>query len=288
MIIKFEKYNESVKSLLVDPTEDEVWNEIKELDSWNMFHKCCKNGFLQGVKYAIEHDEIGWCHKYLGSGALEATIEDNIDIVKYLIEEQKLDIHFMSDCLIQSASNNGYYDLVLYLLEHGADVHANKDYPIYYAKKNGHIKVAELIQEWMDKPVNEGVSDGIGLSKLRNILDKEEDYIINNYDRNYPNRILNQSCQINSMKGIELALENGADINNNERGIKPIEIVIKNGAKYPIVKYLLDNGADVKSMSEMYFKVMLFHNSMTHETKELLKNNYYENEFKNKLKKKED
>lgn len=44
-----------------------------------------------------------------------------------------------------TASEYGYLDMVKYLVEHGADIHANNDEALFLARQNGHHEVANYL-----------------------------------------------------------------------------------------------------------------------------------------------
>lgn len=54
MIIKFDKYNESIKNLLIGPSEDEMWDTLRNLSPDELLRRSCSSGFINGIKVAIE------------------------------------------------------------------------------------------------------------------------------------------------------------------------------------------------------------------------------------------
>lgn len=106
MIIKFEQYNESVKSLLVGPSEDEIWNNLKNLSPNELLKKSSEIGFLKGVEIALER------------GA---------------------DIHIHSDYSLRWSLEGNHTDVVKLLIDRGADV--NK--VLYFLISNKKIRLSE-------------------------------------------------------------------------------------------------------------------------------------------------
>ena len=84
MIKKYKLFNESLLNKIKGPTEENIWELIKNYQPNSMLVKSCEIGYLKGVQYAIEHDaNINYEH----SLPLYLAVENNyIDIVKYLIE----------------------------------------------------------------------------------------------------------------------------------------------------------------------------------------------------------
>ena len=81
-----------------------------------------------------------------GSVAVSWAAENgHLDIVKYLVEDQKADIHYNDEFALQWASGAGYLDVVKYLVEHGANIQEREDGALRQASKNGHLDVAEYL-----------------------------------------------------------------------------------------------------------------------------------------------
>jgi len=47
MIKNYKQYNNGIKSLLVGPTEEEVWDNIKNIESVKLFNKSIKSGLYK-------------------------------------------------------------------------------------------------------------------------------------------------------------------------------------------------------------------------------------------------
>ena len=77
-----------------------------------------------------------------------ASQEGHIDIVKYLVENGA-DIHARNDWALIMASENGHLDIVKYLVNEGADIHVRKDWALRIASEKGHLDIVKYL-------VNEG------------------------------------------------------------------------------------------------------------------------------------
>jgi ankyrin repeat protein len=51
------------------------------------------------------------------------------------------------DNKLRSAAHNGHFEIVKYLVEHGANIHADNDYALRYAARNGHLEVVTCLVE---------------------------------------------------------------------------------------------------------------------------------------------
>ena len=57
--------------------------------------------------------------------------------MQYLIENGA-NIHANDDFALRYAAKNGHLEVVRYLIENGADIHADDDYALRYATVYGH------------------------------------------------------------------------------------------------------------------------------------------------------
>lgn len=87
MITKFTQYNESVRDLLVGPTEEEVLKAYEKMKPSDILFKSIINNNLDGVIYAVEH---GANIRNTGEQTLNNAVSfGNYDIVEYLLKMQE-------------------------------------------------------------------------------------------------------------------------------------------------------------------------------------------------------
>jgi len=180
MITKFENYNESIRSLLVGPTDDELLQKYKGERPVNLLWNSVEIGWLNGIKIAFEKDNT--LIKYIDRVLVESAGDGFLDIVKYTIENGA-DIHIWSDAPLNNAAEFGHYDVVKYLLENGADVYATHRYEdedgsekfnsYEVSLNNDFVEVAKLIKSYMNKPTNEGVQTEL----VVDVTNKDDDFI---------------------------------------------------------------------------------------------------------------
>lgn len=205
MITKFTQYNESIKSLLVGPTDEELLKQFSNLRPVDLLWKSVEIGWLNGIKFAFEKDDT--LIKQMSMILVESAINGYLDIVKYTIENGA-DIHHWRDGALFNAAEFGHYDVVKYLLENGADVHSTHVYTEEEGSErynsyersvmNNFDDVAKLIKSYMTKSTNESVKSLL--------VGPTEDEIINSFKDN-PKRLLEYSINNNLKKGIEYALK---------------------------------------------------------------------------------
>mgnify|MGYP001202680553 CR=1 FL=1 len=70
----------------------------------------------------------------------------NVEVMKYLIDNGA-DIHANDDYALSCSANNGHLEVVKYLIEQGADVHAYNDAALRSSAYNGHFEVVKYLIE---------------------------------------------------------------------------------------------------------------------------------------------
>src|SRR3989344_2772907 len=68
----------------------------------------------------------------------------HLPVVQYLLD-QGADIHAENDCALRWSAYNGHLPVVQYLLEHGADIHAKNDLALRWSAENGHLPVVQYL-----------------------------------------------------------------------------------------------------------------------------------------------
>jgi hypothetical protein len=70
----------------------------------------------------------------------------NIDTWKWLVENGA-NIHADNDYALGCASSNGHLEVVKYLIDNGANIHGNDDASLRCASSNGHLEVVKFLLE---------------------------------------------------------------------------------------------------------------------------------------------
>jgi len=77
---------------------------------------------------------------------IEASQLGELGLVKWLLQKGA-DIHANDDKALRYAALNGYLEAVKYLVDHGADIHATDDLALTNAARNGHLEVVKYLIE---------------------------------------------------------------------------------------------------------------------------------------------
>jgi len=75
-----------------------------------------------------------------------ATEYEHLEVVKFLVENGA-NIHANNDLALCWAAENGYLEIVKYLVENGANIHANNDCALRWAAYKGHLEVVKYLIE---------------------------------------------------------------------------------------------------------------------------------------------
>jgi len=123
---------------------------IEAAEEWNL--KKVKELVKQGADVnAVDH-----CG---GTALTYAAIGDNLDIVKYLIEEHGADVNAVDEwgrTVLMYAAEKGNLDMVKYLIEHGEEemkklIEENTKRQLSVLKRRGEQFVSEEIKDWEKK-----------------------------------------------------------------------------------------------------------------------------------------
>ena len=77
---------------------------------------------------------------------MSASEEGHLEIVKYLVENGA-DVTVEDNFPVRSASEDGHLSVVKYLTEHGADITATNNFAVIHASRNGHLPVVKYLVE---------------------------------------------------------------------------------------------------------------------------------------------
>lgn len=70
----------------------------------------------------------------------------NLEVLKYLVENGA-DIHAAKDSALSSAAFNGHLEIVKYLVEHGADIHSEHNRALRWAAERGYLEIVNYLVE---------------------------------------------------------------------------------------------------------------------------------------------
>ena len=76
-----------------------------------------------------------------------ASMNGQLELVKYLIKEQGANIILDENKALRTASCYGHLEIVKYLIENGADVHSFNDQALRYASGYGHLEIVKYLVE---------------------------------------------------------------------------------------------------------------------------------------------
>jgi ankyrin repeat protein len=90
----------------------------------------------------------------------------HLEVVKFLVEKGA-NIHADNNLALRCASKYGHLEIVKFLVKNGADIHADNDRVLKLASLNGHFEVVEYLKSLSVKSKRQ-----IRIENLQNELDE--------------------------------------------------------------------------------------------------------------------
>lgn len=173
-----------------------------------------------------------------------AAFKGEISLVVYALNEPKTKIDVYNGSPLITAAEGGYDDIIKYLINNGANINSNF---LNWICGYGSLNIVKFVIEkkidiTLDDNYNIRIAANSGRFDIVEQLIKAGAGIHSKNDE-----ILSHASRHGNMKMIKYLLDNGADINRIGGGInKPLTDAIKGGKK-EIVKYLIQMGANVNA-----------------------------------------
>jgi hypothetical protein len=128
MITKFNNFvNEGVVDKMTPKSHEYIRNHVKDYTPDQKLTLGCQQGILWLVKEAIEEGANYNNYSVLG----DASRYNQLEIVKYLIEDMGVDVNINDDYALKNAVINGRTDITEYLIDKGANVNYRNGYLFY-------------------------------------------------------------------------------------------------------------------------------------------------------------
>src|SRR5690349_2933275 len=119
-------------------------NIIYDMDIFKVIMDACDNNKIDVIKDLLHNETI--YISYLTYIIIHASYSGNLEIIKLLLNEKRVDPSADNNDAIRIACMNGYLDIVKLLLDdERVDPSANNNFAIIYACKNGHFDIVKLL-----------------------------------------------------------------------------------------------------------------------------------------------
>jgi len=210
--LNYDDLNESIRSLLVGPTEDEVLDQLKD-NPQKLLDYSIRNNFLSGIKYAVTHGADVF--KLVRSLKLNI---DSLEIIKFLKEEYDIIIDDFSYNIHKIINDNNKLmnsEYFIYLVENGLDVNYDYDFYLRVAAYDGYVDIAKLL-----------IKKGAHVQSLNN-------------------QAIWQASMNGHLEMVKLLVENGADIHTTDD--RPLRFAAGMG-HLEMVKYCLTKNPSLTSV----------------------------------------
>lgn len=144
---QLEMFKSTCESGRLDTVKLLLSNNI-QIENIEPLSLACREGHLQVVKYILPLTII-LPRVIQGDPNIDkplslASDNDHLDVVKFLIENGVVP---SGKCILETPCYCGYYDVVKYLIKHGADVVSYENEPLINACRNGNIDIVQLLLE---------------------------------------------------------------------------------------------------------------------------------------------
>lgn len=117
-------------------------NNIIIMNTKLLLNRYCRIGNLDGIKnFASSCPEFD---NYKDHALIEASQHGHLNIVVYLVN-LGANIHANNDCAVRQASFSGHLDIIKYLVDLGANVRADNDQAIRWVCASGELNVIKYL-----------------------------------------------------------------------------------------------------------------------------------------------
>lgn len=112
------------------------------------YRDACIAGNIKFVQYLKKHGQD--LHFQEGRGVYLAAHNNRLPLLRYLIEEEKVDFRADEDAALRAASEAGWTDIFIYLAESGANIRARDDAPLEHAVLKYNPRLVWYIMNHID------------------------------------------------------------------------------------------------------------------------------------------
>jgi ankyrin repeat protein len=110
-----------------------------------MFNAAAAAGYLDLLKELVALGGIN-----VNEGLFEAAMHGHLNIVRFLIENLRANIHYNYDIAIRAAAGEGHYEIVKYLMSRGANFRAEQNFALNTAAAKGYLDIVKYILKHHD------------------------------------------------------------------------------------------------------------------------------------------
>ena len=147
---------------------------LQELRQHINIVQAAQDGRLDLVKIALGRNE----KDTIDTAFTRAAWHGHLDIVKFLLE-MGADIHAERERALEEASAYGHADVVSFLLKSGADVHANNDEALLAASRNRSKRSLDIVKLLLENGANPNTN-----AALKDALERKDTemvYLLSSY-----------------------------------------------------------------------------------------------------------
>ncbi len=254
LLKKYQQINEGIRDKMKPKSEEDIRKNINNLTLMQQFLRGVSNNIYWLVEESLKKGaDVNFFNDVcIQTAALK---EENIDIMRLLLE-YGANVNINDDYPLRYASENGYLEMVKLLLKYGANPNAYNNYAIDMAKENGYTEIYNLLLKHSKS--NESLRDKM-TPKSEEELKKSLEGLTQD-DLNDRLVLAVKSQYLSYMKAL---LDMGANPNSKKNGISALSYAvigsITTKPNLEVIKMLLDYGADPLLSSDKGTTIPLRH-----------------------------
>ena len=237
LISKIEKdISKENLNIILDITNEEIVNDISKV----ILSKKNK----EAVLFLIENNKIS---KSMSLNLFQFIINNNYYNMFLDLDYTKFNIHAGNDLALRKSSEEGYFEVVKFLVENGANIHADNNHALRYSSVHGHIEIVKFLVEnganiHADNNYALKYSSPSGYIEIVKFLVENGANI--HADNNYA---LRYSSYFGRTEVVKYLVEKGADVHSGNN----ISLICSSERGHiEIVKFLVEMGADIHANNE--------------------------------------
>lgn len=217
-----------------------------------------KEGNIGNLELALK---LGIDINARGQNALYTAISKlKLDVIKFLAENGA-HIHADKDEPLVAAARTGDDNIVRYFLDQGLDVHTQNEAPLYEAVNYEKLNIVKLLIEYgADINVNDGdiliYAYRLGnMDIVMYLIDVGADIHVKE------DELFLCACKNGDLELVKFLIEKGADVNAKD-GL-PLIYAVHGNTKtaFDVIKCLVENGADVSLQNQKAFVIACSHSN---------------------------
>jgi hypothetical protein len=153
---------EQIGNILKPKSDSDIKRDLDKLDPNDILRLGVTKNITWIVKYALDR---GADPSFDAVSLYYSCSNGNIDIVKILLKDKRVDVNYLNGVALRWASAKGFDDIVILLLKAGADASIEECEAFRRAAENGHFTTLKILEPYSDITVMNNYAIRIAASR---------------------------------------------------------------------------------------------------------------------------